>query len=165
MCRYAIGTIVPDLKSETVARALRDNKLGHSWGRPEEWVFGGASYFKTEVTASIEAWAALTKVSAPHHSENHGIIERHNETYLNILKCFGNAGNWRERHAAASEAYNRCHCEAISSTKAKFSPIEMWRPGYTVTPYKIPVLRESTPKYFEHFNAQKTAQRAYQRNS
>ena len=34
--RYAIGTIVPDLKSETVARALRDNILIHSWARPEE---------------------------------------------------------------------------------------------------------------------------------
>ena len=53
--RYAIGTIVPDLKSETVARALRDNILVHSWGRPEEWMFDWASYFKVEVIASIEA--------------------------------------------------------------------------------------------------------------
>ena len=28
-------------------------------------------------------------------------------------------------------------------------------PGYTVTPYKIPVLRESNPKYSEHASAQK----------
>ena len=123
--RYAIRTIVPDLKSDTAAKALRDNILVHGWGRPEEWVFDGASYFKAEVTASIEAWAALTKVSAPHHSESHGIIERHNETYLNILKCFGNVENWREYYASAFEAYNRCHCEAISSTEAKFSPIEI----------------------------------------
>ena len=33
-------------------------------------MFDGASYFKAEVTASIEAWSALTKVSAPHHSES-----------------------------------------------------------------------------------------------
>ena len=88
-------------------------------------MFDGASYFKAEVTASIEAWAALTKVSAPHHSESHGIIERHNETYLNILKCFGNVENWREYYASAFEASNRCHCEAISRTEAKFSPIEI----------------------------------------
>ena len=28
-------------------------------------------------------------------------------------------------------------------------------PGYTVTPYKIPVLRESNPRYLEHFEQQK----------
>ena len=109
--RYAIGTILPDLKSEIVARALRDNILVHRDCRPEEWVFDGASYFKTEVIASIEAWGALrlTKVSAPRHSESHGIIERHNETYLNILKCFGNVENWRGHNATAFEAYKRCH--------------------------------------------------------
>ena len=36
--RYAIGTIVPDLKSKTVARALRDSILIHSRDRPEELV-------------------------------------------------------------------------------------------------------------------------------
>ena len=90
-------------------------------------MFDGASYFKVEVTASIEAWAALTKVPAPHHSESHGIIERHNETYMNILKCFDNVESWREHYASAFEAHNRCRCEAISSTEAKFSPIEIWR--------------------------------------
>ena len=49
----AIRTLVPDLKSETVASALRDDILVHGWGRPEGWVFDGASYFKAEVTASI----------------------------------------------------------------------------------------------------------------
>ena len=74
---------------------------------------------------------------------------------MNILKCFGNVENWREYYASAFEAYNRCHCDAISSTEAKFSPIEIWRPGYTVTLYKIPVLKESNPKYAEHFDAKK----------
>ena len=74
--------ILPDLKSETVARALRDDVLKHGWGRPEQWVCDGASYFKAEVKAGITAWAALQRVSAPHHSESHGIIERHNQTYL-----------------------------------------------------------------------------------
>ena len=55
--------------------------------------------------------------------------------------------NWRGHYVAAFEAYNRYHCEVISSTEAKFSPIEIWRPGYTVTPYKIQVLREPDPKY------------------
>ena len=123
--RYAIGTIVPDFKSEIVARALRDIILVHSWGRPEEWVFDGDSYFKAEVTASIEAWGALTKVSAPHHSKSHGIIERHDEPYLNILKCFGNVENWREYYASAFEAYNGCNCEAISRSEAKLSPVEI----------------------------------------
>ena len=95
------------------------------------------------------------KISAPHHSESHGIIERYIETYLNILKCFDNVENWREHYVAAFEAYNRRHCEAISSTETKFSPIEIWHPGYTVTTYKIPVLRQSSPKNFEHFDVQK----------
>ena len=86
-------------------------------------MFDGASHSKAEVTASIEACGALTKVSEPHHSESHRIIERHNETYLNILKCFGSVQNWCEHYAAAFETYNRCHCEAISSTEAKSSPI------------------------------------------
>ena len=74
---------------------------------------------------------------------------------MNILKCFGNVENWREYYASAFEAYNRCHCDAVSSTEAKFSPNEIWRPGYTVTPYKIPVLTESNPRYSGHFDAQK----------
>ena len=41
LSRYAIGTIIPDLKSKTVVRTLRDNILIHGWGRPEEWVFDG----------------------------------------------------------------------------------------------------------------------------
>ena len=52
---YTIGTVVPALKSEAVAKALRDNILVHSWDRPAEWMSDGASYFKAEVTASIEA--------------------------------------------------------------------------------------------------------------
>ena len=89
--RYAVGVILKDLKSLTVATALRDDILKHGWGRPDEWVFDGASYFGAEVTAGIKAWAALTRVSAPHHAESHGIIEAHNRSYLDILKCFANA--------------------------------------------------------------------------
>ena len=57
--RFAVGVTLSDLKSETVARALRDDVLKHGWGRPEQWVCGGASYFKAEVKAGITAWAAL----------------------------------------------------------------------------------------------------------
>ena len=89
--RFAVGVILPDLKSETIARALRDDVLKHGWGRPDQWVCDGASYFKAEVKAGITAWAALQRVSAPHHSESHGIIERHNQTYLGILKCYRQA--------------------------------------------------------------------------
>ena len=102
----------------------------------------GASYFKAEVKAGIAAWAALQRVSAPHHSESHGITERHNRSYLDILMCFGDITNWREHYAAVFESYNRSPCEALSSKGSKFSPIEVWRPGYKVTPYKIPVLTE-----------------------
>ena len=34
--RFAVGVILPDLKSETVARALRDDVLKLGWGRPEQ---------------------------------------------------------------------------------------------------------------------------------
>ena len=57
--RFAVGVILPGLKSETVARALRDDMLKHGWGRPDQWVCDGASYFKAEVKAGITAWAAL----------------------------------------------------------------------------------------------------------
>ena len=30
-----MGVIVPDLKSTTIATALRDDILKHAWGRPE----------------------------------------------------------------------------------------------------------------------------------
>ena len=43
--RYAMGVIVPDLKSLTIATALRDDILKHAWGKPEKWVTDGASYF------------------------------------------------------------------------------------------------------------------------
>ena len=32
--RFAVGVILSDLKSETVARALRNDVLKHGWGRP-----------------------------------------------------------------------------------------------------------------------------------
>ena len=143
-----------DLKSVTVATALRDDILKHGWGRPDEWVFDGASYFGAEITAGITAWAALTRVSAPHHAESHGIIERHNQSYLDILECFGNESNWREHYASAFESYNRSISAPISSSTTKLAPIEVWRPGYTVTPYKIPTVRDANPKHLEHFNQQ-----------
>ena len=152
--RYAMGVVLKDLKSVTVATALRDDILKHGWGRPDEWVFDGASYFGAEVTAGITAWAALTRVSAPHHAESHGIIERHNQSYLDILKCFGNESNWREHYASAFESYNRSISAPISSSTTKLAPIEVWRPGYTVTPYKIPTVRDANPKHLEHFNQQ-----------
>ena len=126
-------------------QVLRDDILKHGWGRPDEWVFDGASYFGAEVTAGITAWAALTRVSAPHHAESHGIIERHNQSYLDILKCFGNEKNWREHYASAFESYNRSISAPISSSTTKLAPIEVWRPGYTVTPYKIPTVRDANP--------------------
>ena len=30
----------------------------------------------------------------------------------------------------------------------------MWRPGYTITPYKILTVREANPTHLEHFNQQ-----------
>ena len=132
-----------------------DDVLKHGWGRPDQWVCDGASYFKAEVKAGIAAWAALQRVSAPHHSESHGIIERHNQTYLGILKCFGNTATWREHYAAAFESYNRSPCEALSSKGSKFSPIEVWRPGYKVTPYKIPVLKETEGVHSGYYKEQR----------
>ena len=95
--RYAMGVIVPDLKSTTIATALRDGILKHAWGRPEKWVCDGASYFKAECRAGIDAWAGTLRVSAAHHAESYGIIERHNRIYLGILKWFGNEKNCMER--------------------------------------------------------------------
>ena len=107
---YAMCVIVPDLKSTTIATiplptllrkdtattaALRDDILKHAWDRPEKWVCDGASYFKAECRAGIDAWAGALRVSGAHHAESHDIIERHNQTYLGILKCFGNETNWR----------------------------------------------------------------------
>ena len=153
--RYAMGTIIPDTKSETVAKALRDDILKHAWGRPDLWVCDGASYFNAEVKSSIAAWGSLMKVSAPHHSESHGIIERHNQTYTGMLACFGGVANWREYYSAAFESYNRSTCEALSSKDAKFSPMEIWRPGYTVTPYGLPTMKDIAPKHLQHFEDQK----------
>ena len=152
--RYAVGVILKDLKSLTVATALRDDILKHGWGRPDEWIFDGASYFGAEVTAGIDAWGALTRVSAPHHAESHGIIEAHNRSYLDILKCFGDDKNWRQYYASAFESYNRSISAAISSSTTKLAPIEVWRPGYTVTPYRIPTVRDPNPKHIEHFEQQ-----------
>ena len=105
--RYAMGLVLKDLKSVTIATTLRDDLLKHGWGRPGEWVFNGAVYFGAEVTAGITAWAALTRESAPHHAASHGIIERHNQSYIDILKCFGKESNWREHYVSAFESYNR----------------------------------------------------------
>ena len=97
------------------------------------------------------------RVSAPHHSESHGIIERHNRSHLDILKCFGDTKTWRDYYAAAFESYNRGICAALSKPGARFSPIEMWRPGHKVTPYNVPIAREPTDnhKYAEHFEQQR----------
>ena len=93
-------------------------------------------------------------MSAPHHAESHGIIEAHNRSYLDILKCFGDDKNWRQYYASAFESYNRSISAAISSSTTKLAPIEVWRPGYTVTPYNIPTVRDPNPKHLEHFEQQ-----------
>ena len=67
--RFAVGVILSDLKSETVARALRDDVLKHGWGRPDQWVCDGASDFKAELKAGITAWAALRAMAAVTRSQ------------------------------------------------------------------------------------------------
>ena len=93
-------------------------------------------------------------MSAPHHAESYGIIERHNQSCLDILKCFGNEGNGREHCASAFDCDNRRISAPITSSTTKLAPIEVWRPGYTVTPYKIPIVRDANPKQLEHFDQQ-----------
>ena len=48
-------------------------------------------------------------------------------------------------------------CEALSSKlkTAKFSPMEIWRPGYTITPYGLPTMKDIAPKHLQHFEDQK----------
>ena len=121
----------------TIATALRDDILKHRWGRPDKWVFDGASYFGAKVTAGITAWTALTRVSAPHHAESHGLCNA-----------------WREYYVSAFESYNRSISAPVSSSTTKLAPIEVWRPGYTVTSYKVPTVRDANTKHLEHFNQQ-----------
>ena len=50
--------------------------------------------------------------------------------------------------------YNRSISAPISGSATKLASIEVWRPGYTVTSFKIPTVREANPKHLEHFNQQ-----------
>ena len=155
--RYAIAVPIPDTKSLTVATALRDDVLKHGWGRPTRFVLDGASYFKAEVAAGIAAWNAIMRVSAPHHAESHGAIEKFNQTYTRTLKTFGDPSTWRNNYAAANEAYNRSVHRLLSAAGMPLSPIEVWRPGQTVSPYLVPetATKDSIPKdYKEHYEEQ-----------
>ena len=93
-------------------------------------------------------------MSAPHYAESHGIIEKHNQSYLDKPKSFGNEKNWWENYVSAFESYNRSISAPISGSTTKLAPIEVWRPGYTVTPYEISTVRDANPKHLEHFNQQ-----------
>ena len=156
--RYAIVTPIADTKSLTIATALRDEVLKHGWGRPSKFVIDGASYFKAEVGAGITAWNAIMRTSAPHHAESHGIIERFNETYARTLKTFQtDPTKWRSNYAAANEAYNRSVHRALSAAGMPLTPIEVWRPGHTVTPYAVPdteVLDSVLEDYQRHYKEQ-----------
>ena len=132
--------------------------LKHGWGRPSKFVIDGASYFKAEVGAGITAWNAIMRTSAPHHAESHGIIERFNETYARTLKTFQtDPTKWRSNYAAANEAYNRSVHRALSAAGMPLTPIEVWRPGHTVTPYAVPdteVLDSVLEDYQRHYKEQ-----------
>ena len=155
--RYAITVPIPNTKSLTVATALRDDVLKHGWGRPTRFILDGASYFKAEVEAGITAWNSIMRVSAPHHSESHGAIEKFNQTYARTLKTFGKPADWRDNYSAANEAYNRSVHRLLSAAGMPLSPIEVWRPGQTVSAYRIPetTTKDSVPKdYREHYEEQ-----------
>ena len=152
--RYAIVTLIADTKSLTIATAIRDQVLKHGWGRPETFVLDGASYFKAEVAADMQAWEAIMRVSAPHHAESHRIVERFNETYARTLKTFGAPIDWQQNYAAANEAYNRSVHKTLSAAGMPLTPLEVWRPGQVITPYSVPetTLMDSVPKdYQEHY--------------
>ena len=156
--RYAIVTPIADTKSLTIATALRDEVLKHGWGRPSKFVIDGASYFKAEVGAGITAWNAIMRTSAPHHAESHGIVEKFNQTYARTLKTFqSDPSKWRSNYAAANEAYNRSVHRALSAAGMPLTPIEVWRPGHTVSPYTVPEteVADSIPKdYQQHYKEQ-----------
>jgi hypothetical protein len=46
-------------------------------------------------------------------------------------------------------------CEALSSKGSEFSSIEVWCPGYKVTPYKIPVLKETEGVHTGYYKEQR----------
>ena len=49
-----------------------------------------------------------------------------------------------------------CSSKCLSCLSDLLSPIEIWRPGYKVTPYNIPIIRESkSDKHDKHFEEQK----------
>ena len=78
------------------------------------------------------------RVSAPHHAESHGAIEKFDQTYTRTLKTFGDPSTWRNNYAAANEAYNRSVHRLLSAAGMPLSPIEVWRLGQIVSPYLVP---------------------------
>jgi hypothetical protein len=157
--RYATGVPLKDLKSETIAAALRDDVLKHGWGKPEEMVYDGASYFKAEVLAGLQAWDTESKVSTPRHAESHGIIERYNRAYCSTLKHFiTKPEEWRDHYAAAFEANNFSVCEGISDRGPgghMLCPMDLWAPGRTQGTARLPELAaekdDLDPKYAAHY--------------
>jgi len=158
--RYATGVPLDDLKSETIARALRDDVLKNGWGKPEEMVYDGASYFKAEVLAGLQACEIDSKVSTPRHAESHGIIERYNRTYCSTLKHFINVPEeWRDNYATAFEANNFSVCEGISDRGPgghMLCPMDLWAPGRTQGTARLPELAaeksDLDPKYATHYD-------------
>jgi hypothetical protein len=97
------------------------------------------------------------RVSAPHHAESHGIIEKFNQKYTRTLKTFGRPAQWRQNYAAANEAYNRSVHRALSAAGMPLTPLEVWRPGQIIASYSVPeaTIRNTVPKdYHEHYDEQ-----------
>lgn len=105
--RWAVAVPLTDKESKTVMQALYD-RIVNTFGPMEELISDQGSEFKDRVDTMLASIDAKHVVSAAHHSESHGIIERFNRTLVETMHHLVNedGSDWPLQVGRAVLAHN-----------------------------------------------------------
>ena len=131
---------INDKTSMTVMRQLYD-RIILTYGPCEYLISDQGSEFRGEVEEMLKVSGVKHIVSAAHHSESHGMIERYNKTFVRILAQYvtDDGSDWPAMVGRAVLAYNGIPHAALGY----LTPAKVFL-GYDFT-FNTPLIDDGTP--------------------
>ena len=116
--RWAITIPTKDATSETIANAFIEHVIT-KYGAPKKLLSDRGTNFLSELMKEVYKWFSVKKLNTTaYHPEANGLVERFNQTIMNILNtlCDYETEHWSDYLAPATWAYNTSMQEALKES-------------------------------------------------
>ena len=116
--RWAITIPTSSTTSEVIANALIEHVIT-KFGAPKKLLSDRGTNFLSNLMQEVYKWFSIKKLNTTaYHPEANGLVERFNQTILNILNtlCDYEKEHWSSYLAAATWAYNTSMQEALKES-------------------------------------------------